>query len=82
MPLLSPWLGEWPFVWLDGTDGPDDVELLGGFLLGSLGKSVSRTWLLVLPSLPLLVDVVLPLEAPLVVCARNAALAVLGLGET
>ena len=57
------------------------MELLGGFLLGSLGKSVSRTWLLVLPSLPLLVDVVLALEA-LVVCARNAALAVLGLGET
>ena len=57
------------------------MELLGGFLLGSLGKSVSRTWLLVLPGLPLLVDVVLALEA-LVVCARNAALAVLGLGET
>ena len=58
------------------------MELLGGFLLGSLGKSVSRTWLLVLPDgLPLLVDVVLALEA-LVVCARNAALAVLGLGET
>ena len=82
MPLLSTWLAEWPFVWLDGTDGPGDVELLGGFLLGSLGKSVSRTWLLVLPSLPLLVDLVLPLEALLVVCARNAALAVLGLGET
>ena len=82
--MLSPWLGEWwPFVWLDGTVGPGDVELLGGFLLGSLGKSVSRTWLLVLPDgLPLLVDVVLPLEALLVVCARNAALAVLGLGET
>ena len=58
------------------------MELLGGFLLGSLGKSVSRTWLLVLPDLPLLVDVVLALEALLVVCARNAALAVLGLGET
>ena len=57
------------------------MELLGGFLLGSLGKSVSRTWLLVLPSLPLLVEV-LALEALLVVCARNAALAVLGLGET
>ena len=77
--MLSPWLGEWPLVWLDGTDGPGVVELLGGFLLGSLGKSVSRTWLLVLPGLPL--DVVLALEA-LVVCARNAALAVLGLGET
>ena len=82
--MLSPWLGEWwPFVWLDGADGPDDVELLGGFLLGSLGKSVSRTWLLVLPDgLPLLVDVVLALETLLVVCAGNAALAVLGLGET
>ena len=79
--MLSPWLAECPFVWLDGTDGPGVVELLGGFLLGSLGKSVSRTWLLVLPSLPLLVDVVLALEALLVVCARNAALAVLGLGE-
>ena len=66
-------------VWLDGTDGPGVVELLGGFLLGSLGKSVSRTWLLVLPGLPL--DVVLALEALLVVCERNAALAVLGLGE-
>ena len=77
--MLSTWLAEWPFVWLDGTDGPGDVELLGGFLLGSLGKSVSRTWLLVLPGLSLLVDVTL--EA-LVVCARNAALAVLGLGET
>ena len=81
MPLLSTWLAEWPFVWLDGTDGPGVVELLGGFLLGSLGKSVSRTWLLVLPDLPLLVEV-LALEALLVVCARNAALAVLGLGET
>ena len=78
--MLSTWLAEWPFVWLDGTDEPGDVELLGGFLLGSLGKSVSRTWLLVLPGLPLLVEV-LALEA-LVVCARNAALAVLGLGET
>jgi len=56
------------------------VELLGGILLGSLGKSVSRTWLLVLPDGLPLVDLVLALEA-LVVCARNAALAVLGLGE-
>ena len=68
---------------IKATDGPGVVELLGGFLLGSLGKSVSRTWLLVLPDgLPLLVDVVLALEELLVVCARNAALAVLGLGET
>ena len=68
---------------IKATDGPGVVvELLGGFVLGSLGKSVSRTWLLVLPDgLPLLVDLVLALE-PLVVCARNAALAVLGLGET
>ena len=80
--MLSTWLAEWwPFVWLDGTVGPGDVELLGGFLLGSLGKSVSRTWMLVLPvGLPLVE--VLALEALLVVCARNAALAVLGLGET